>query len=111
MSEDLTKIRLELDINAQKMLQQVQVHNREVKEKVKRGIEKALKDVFEDDNFENKIAEVVKGELQNSVKRAASDWTMRNKIHEAINKNIEGKIDEVASKWANNIAENIEKDK
>jgi hypothetical protein len=103
----MTQIRLELDINAQKMLQQVQIHNMRLEDSIKAGIERALNEIFEDDNFEETIAELVKDEIQMTVKRACGDWTLRHKIHDTISKSIEGKIDEVANGWAEKIVKNL----
>lgn len=105
--ERMTQIRLELDINAQKMLQQVQINNEHLEDSIKAGIERALKEIFEGDNFEDTIAQLVKDEIQMTVKRACGDWTLRHKIQDAISKSIEGKIDEVANGWAEKIVKNL----
>lgn len=105
--ERMTQIRLELDINAQKMLQQVQVNNEHLEDSIKAGIERALKEIFEDDNFEDTIAQLVKDEIQMTVKRACGEWVLRHKIQDAISKSIEGKIDEVANGWAEKIVKNL----
>ena len=105
--ERMTQIRLELDINAQKMLQQVQINNEHLEDSIKAGIERALKEIFEGDNFEDTIAQLVKDEIQMTVKRACGDWALRHKIQDAISKSIEGKIDEVANGWAEKIVKNL----
>ena len=105
--ERMTQIRLELDINAQKMLQQVQINNEHLEDSIKAGIERALKEIFEGDNFEDTIAQLVKDEIQMTVKRACGDWALRYKIQDAISKSIEGKIDEVANGWAEKIVKNL----
>ena len=108
MNRELTRISLELNINAAKMMQQVQIYNEHLESSIKAGIERALKEIFEGDNFEDIIAELVKDEIQMTVKRACGDWALRHKIQEAISKSIEGKIDEVANGWAEKIVKNLE---
>ena len=105
--ERMTQIRLELDINAQRMLQQVQVNNEHLEDSIRAGIERALKEIFEGDNFEDTIAQLVKDEIQMTVKRACGDWALRHKIQDAISKSIEGKIDAVANGWAEKIVKNL----
>lgn len=105
--EQMTQIKLELDINAQKMLQQVQIHNEHLESSIKAGIERALNEIFQGDNFEETIAELVKDEIQMTVKRACSDWALRHKIQDTISKSIEGKIDEVANGWAEKIVKSL----
>ena len=40
--DNLTTIRLELGINAQKMIQQVQVHNETIEAEISKGVQMAL---------------------------------------------------------------------
>lgn len=105
--ERLTQIRLELDINAQKILQQVQINNKHLESSIKAGIERALNELFEGDNFEETIAELVKNEIQMTIKRVCGDWALRHKLKDAISKSIEGKIDEVANEWAEKVVKHL----
>ena len=49
--ENQTSIRLELGINAQKFIQQVQLNNKVIEDQIQKGIELALNDIIENDNF------------------------------------------------------------
>lgn len=104
---NLTNIRLELDINAQKMMQQVQIHNQHLEENIKSGIELALKEIFEENDFERVIADLVKQEIKNQVKDAASSWAVRHKIQDAISSAIEKKVDSIAESWAEKMTKNL----
>jgi hypothetical protein len=105
--ERLTQIKLELDINAQKMLQQVQIDNKHIEDSVKAGIERGFNELFSDDNFEETIAELVKEEFKMSIKLLCNNWALKYKLQETISKNIENKVDEVANGWADKILKNL----
>ena len=106
--EPLATIRLELGINAQRLISQFQTNNKQLEEVVTKGVERALKEVLEDDNFENIVVATVKEEIMQTVKNAASDWNVRHKIHEAISKAVEKKIDNAAAAWADKALKNLD---
>ena len=58
--ENQTSIRLELGINAQKFIQQVQLNNKVIEYQIQKGIELALNDIVENDNFIEIIRESTK---------------------------------------------------
>jgi hypothetical protein len=105
--ERISQIRMELDINAQKLLQQVEIDNSDLEETIKAGIERGFKEIFEDDNIEKTIAELVKDEFKMTIKRSCNNWALKHKIQETISKNIEDKVDEVANEWSERILKNL----
>lgn len=106
--ENVTRITLGLDIYAQKMMQHIQLENDKIEKSIKNGIEKALIEIFENDNFENTVSELVKNELENAVKYACNDWALKNKIKEIINENISNKVDILSKEWSEKILKNLE---
>lgn len=109
LNKELSNIRIELGINAQKIMSHVQVHNKNLEKSIEAGITLALDEIFKEDNFERIIADTVKKEIRNTVITAASDWTIRNKIQKAIREKIEDKVDIIAEEWAKKVTVNLDK--
>ena len=98
-----TTIRLELGINAQKMIQQVQLHHGTIEEQIAKGIELALNDLCEGDNFVQSVREATKVELSEIVHKAVLSWETRSKIEKLVAEKISNKIE----KYAEDIAERV----
>ena len=98
----LATIRLELGINAQKFIQQVQLHHGTIEEQIAKGIELALNDLCEGDNFVQSVREATKLELSKIVNKAVFSWETQNKIEklvaEKISKKVESYADTIAEK-------------
>lgn len=106
--ERLATVKIDLEISAQRIISQFQTNNKQLEDAITKGIERALSEVLEDDNFENIVVATVKEEIRNTVKRAASDWSVRNKIQQSILTSIDKKIENLADEWANKALKNIE---
>ena len=104
--KDITRIRLELDINARKIMQHVEVHNEQIEHSIKSGIERGLNELFEGDNFENYIAALTKEQIRETVKQAVFDLDFRQKVQDACIKSLAPRIDEVANGWAEKVFKN-----
>lgn len=101
--EQLATIKLELGINAQKMIQQVQLHHGNIEEQIAKGIELALNDLCEGDNFIQSVREATKIELSQIVHKAVLSWETRGKIEKLVAEKISNKIE----KYADDIAERV----
>lgn len=100
--EQLGTIRLELGINAQKFIQQVQLHHGTIEEQIAKGIELALNDLCEGDNFVQSVRETIKLELSKIVNRSVLAYDTQRQIErlvaEKISKKIEAYADTIAEK-------------
>ena len=105
--EQLTTVRLELGINAQKFIQQVQLHHGTIEEQIAKGIELALNDVCEGDNFIQLVRQQTKNELVNIVNRAVFSWETSNKIQKLVSEKIGNKIEEYAENIAEQVTQNL----
>lgn len=101
--DNLTTIRLELGINAQKFIQQVQLHNGTIEEQIAKGIELALNDICEGDNFVQSVREATKLELSKIVNKAVFRWETQNKIEKLVAEKISKKVEV----YADTIAEKV----
>jgi len=104
---ELVNIRLELGINAQKMIQQVQLHNGNVETQIAKGIELALNDLCEGDNFVQQVREATKVELAKVVHQAIVKWDTQRAIEKAVSEKIAKKIEEYADRVAEQVTANL----
>lgn len=100
---NLAEIRLELGINAQKFIQQVQLNHGTIEDQIGKGIELALNDLCQGDNFVEQIREATKLELSKIVQKAVFSWETQSKIEKMIAEKISNKIE----KYADTIAEKL----
>ena len=101
-------IRLELGINAQKFIQQVRLNNELIETQIQKGIELALDDIAESDNFIETIRFNTKKELEEIVNRAVMSWEIRSKIEKMIAVKIGEKIEEFAEKIAEKVTSSLD---
>jgi hypothetical protein len=105
--ENHTKISLELGINAQRFVQQVMINNATIEESISKGIELALNDISEGDNFVEAIRESTKSELLNIVNRSVMSWEIQSSIQKLIQKKIGEKIESYAEQIAEKITSSL----
>jgi hypothetical protein len=103
----MTHIRLELGIDAQKFIQQIQLHNGNVEEQIAKGIELALNDLCEGDNFVQQVRESTKLELAKIVNQAVMKWDTQRAIEKAVSEKIGLKIGEYADVIANKMVSSL----
>lgn len=100
--EQLATIRLELGINAQKFIQQIQLYHGTIEEQIAKGIELALNDLCEGDNFVQSVREATKLELSKIVNKAVFAYDTQRQIEklvaEKISKKVEAYADTIAEK-------------
>ncbi len=104
--DNLTTIRLDLGINAQKMMQQVHLNNKLIEDHIQRGIELALDDITKEDNLVEAIREATTNELISVVNQTVLSWELKNKI----SKIVEQKLGEKLEEYANTVVEKLTKD-
>lgn len=95
--EEIVKLNLELDICAQKIIQQIKFHNENIENLIAKGLEKAINDLSSsDESFINYVAETTKKELDKIIKNILTDWTLQNKIRDKFQNIIENKVEDIA---------------
>lgn len=105
--DNLATIRMELGINAQRIISHFQTNNKNLEEAVTKGIERALNEIIADDNFEQVVANATKNAINETVFKAANEWTVQHKIQDAVSKAIEAKVTQIAAGWADKITRNL----
>ncbi len=100
-------IKLELGIDAQRFIQQIKLNHGSIEEQVAKGIELALQDISEGDNFIQAVRESTKNELASIVNKAVMSWEIRNKISKLIEEKIGKKVEEYADKIAEKVTDTL----
>jgi hypothetical protein len=85
--ENSTKVRVELDIQAQKMISQYMINNERIEKEIEAGIKKA----FESIDLEKEVEHSVKNCIEQAIKQSA-EW---GKIRDAVKK----KTDEIVESY------------
>lgn len=105
--ENLTHIRIELGISAQKYIQQMQINNELIEKQITKGIELALNDLLIEDNFVQNVREMTKLELRNIVNKAVLSWEVKNKISKLVEEKIGKKIETFADGIAEKVTQSL----
>lgn len=107
--DNLATIKMELGLNVQRILSNFKTNNLQLENVITKGIERAISEMLEKDNFEDYIVDAVKEEVEKSIKQIAGNWILRHKIQEEMRKALDAKIDKLADDWSNKIIKNLEK--
>lgn len=108
MGDNMTTIRLELGINAQKFINQVQINNETIEKQISKGIELALKEITEGDNFIQLVKQNTKTQLIEVASRAMLSYDLQKKIKEMVQQKMAKKIEEYSDKIVKNITSHLE---
>lgn len=104
---DMTSIRLELGISAQKIASMVMINNQTIEQQLTKGIEQAFQELTED-----KLVQAIKHSVQTEMiticNKAVFSWEMRSKITQLIEKKIGERIEAYADKIAADITKNLD---
>ena len=98
-----TVLKLELDIAATKMLQQVIINNERIESQIQKGINLAVQDLTNGDNFVESVRYKAKQSVEDLVHRAIMSWEIQNHIQKAVSTKLHEKIEN----YANELAENL----
>lgn len=98
--------KIDLEINAQRIIQQVKLHNQSIEEQIEKGVLAAVKELSDNDGIANHVKELTIDGIKENVSWLLNGYVMQNKIQSII----EDKVKEKIGLYANNVAENILKE-
>jgi hypothetical protein len=104
--ENMTTLRVDLGIDAQQIAQQVMINNRNIEQQITIGIQKAIDEMTDEDNFIEYIKQGTKDAIKRSINSATNSWEFKSKIESAINERLEEKI----KAYADSVADKVLKD-
>lgn len=103
--ENTTSIRIELGIEAQKIVQQLLLNNETIEKQITKGIQLALDEIAKDETqFVEGIKNTVLTKLQTLVHQAIFSYEVQTKINKAIADKIGNSIDTYASALAERVS-------
>lgn len=106
--EPQSHLRIELGIDASRMIQQVMIHNRSIEGQLQKGIDLALEEIGNEENFVKLIKENVVDSIKNIVTKSAMSWELQNKIKVLVEEKMSTKLNEIAEKIVNNVTASLE---
>lgn len=98
--ENLTEIRIELGISAQKIASHLVVNNMAIEKQIESGIKKGLEEISDQGMLIEMIAKATRDEVTSIARSAILTHEIRNKMREMLDKKIMDKM----SVWADGIA-------
>lgn len=91
MSENATIIKLEIEVMAQRLLQQYMIHNEQIEKQVEAGI----KNAFENFDFEKEVEKIAKQAIEHSISSSIN----YGKINDMIKKKSDEILSGIADKY------------
>ena len=105
MIQDTTSLRIDLGISAQKLAQQVYINNRNIEQHIEKGLELALEEIFDEENFVDMVKEAAKTDIKKLVSETILSWEMKKRIRTAIENKVYEKVDAFSEEIAKKLIE------
>ena len=100
-------MQLSLNIDAQKFIQQVQVHNQMLEDEVQKGLDNAFEELSKDGTIEKMIQDAVKKNIMDSFTRWILHSDIRQNLEKQISQKLSSKIDSYTTSLVDEIAEKL----
>ncbi len=100
-------MQVQLNIDAQKFVQQVQTHNTEVEEAVQKGLDAAFAELAKEGAIESMIKEAVKKNVLDSFSRYVFQNGLRTKLEKQLTEKMGAKIDAYTDTIVNELADKM----
>lgn len=102
------KLNIDLRIPPQNFISQYQLHSQDIQNRVQKGIELAIKDVFEDEEkITNLVRESARKQILDLIQKDLIDYSTKSKVREIfqnkISENIENLLEQVFNQFNNQI--------
>lgn len=107
----MVTLKIELDVAAQRVLNQFQTYNQEMEKAVENGVKKALEELSADKNFEDLIKERTKEAFYKIIDRTMIGYEMESKIQSALHSAVGIKLANYANHLANQLIIQVKDDK
>lgn len=101
--DNISHIRMELGIQAQRIISELSINNDLIKDQLEKGIQLALEDI-KSSNFVELVRQQTKVEIQKILSETVISWELKNKLKSIITEKLEAKI----SEYADQIVESVD---
>lgn len=103
----MVTMQLQLNIDAQKFIQQVQLNNEMIEGEIEKGLNKAFDELSKDGEIEKMIFEAVKKNIMDSFSRWVFQTDIRNKIEKQLSEKMSEKVEKFTDALVNEISEKL----
>lgn len=97
-------MQLSLNIETQKFIQQVQIHNQMLEDEVQKGLDKAFEELSKDGTIEKMIQEAVRKNIMDSFSRWVFQSDIRKNVEKQITEKLSARIDTYTDNLVNELA-------
>lgn len=104
--ENMTTLRVDLGISAQKIAHHVMVNNELIEDQIAKGIQQAIDEITNEDGFIGYVKEGTKRAVKVAIESATNSWEFREKVQKAITERLDQRIKE----YADNVADRVLRD-
>lgn len=104
--ENQTSIRLELGIDARRIMQHVRIDNHRIEDQLEKGIQLAIDDLTED-NFIETIRQTAKDEIKRIVTKELLSFNFQDEIIKSLRESARKSIEQYSDKLSNKITESL----
>lgn len=101
--ENVTTLKIELGIDAQRIASQIMVNNRNIEQNISAGIQKAIDSISEQSNFEEHICTATKSAIEKCITDVLFGFNFQQKLKAVI----EQKVSDVTGKYGEEIATKV----
>lgn len=103
----MLSMQLSLNIDTQKFIQQVQIHNQLLEDEVQKGLDAAFSELSKDGTIEKMIQEAVRKNIMDSFSRWVFQSNIRSNVEKQITAKLSAKIDKYTDQLVNELAEKM----
>ena len=100
-------LRIDLDVAAQEIMQNVQLHNREIEQQIEKGIQLAMDNLAKDDAFVDMVRIATEKEVETVFRRAIMGYEFQNRITKVLHEKAGAAIDKYSNDLADKITETL----
>jgi hypothetical protein len=109
MNDNLVQLKIELDFSAYKVLNHVRIHNETIEKQIAAGIEKAITELTQENNFVDIVCNQAKKDFLLVTNKSIASWQLQNKLQNLIEEKISKQLEEYADKVAEQLIKIMKK--
>lgn len=108
----MLRMELNMVIDAQRIIQNVQINNKSIEEEIEKGLNKAFEELSKDGVIEEMIMNAAKKNIMDAFSRWIFQTEIRKKVEDAITQKLNKKIESYTDRLVEELAEkmNLPKD-
>ena len=106
---EFSTIRMELGINAKRLIAESQIYEEGFKKSVETGINMAIDELLsQEGGFEKVVCDIFKKTLFEEIENISREWEVKNKIRTSITNALGEKLNSVSKEWADKLISTLD---